>query len=50
MTEILTLGKSAGILPLIPEEQGFHFTGLQVIFTIDFEITSTKGAGQQSVI
>lgn len=48
--EILALGKSAGILPLIPQEQGFHFAGLQITFAIDLEITLTKGAGQQSVI
>lgn len=48
--EILVLGKSAGILPLIPQERGFHFTGLQTTFTVDLEITLTKGIGQQSVI
>jgi len=49
-TEILTLGKSAGIMPLISQEQGFHFTGLQVTFTTDLKITSTNAADKQSVI
>lgn len=48
--EILASEKSVGILALIPQEQGFHFTGIQITFTIDLEITLTKGAGQQSVI
>ena len=50
MTEILALGNSAGILLLIPQEQAFHFTGLQTTFKIDLERTLTKGAGKQSVI
>lgn len=48
--EILALGKSARILPLIPQKQGFLFADLQITFTIDSKITLTKGAGQQSVI